>query len=180
MNHNDRKVILYISMSLDGFIANESGGLDFLNRVIKEGEDYGYQKFVDSIDTVVIGRKTYEKVIEMGYSYPHTDKNVYIITKTARQPLDSFQFYTGSLELLIKDLKTKPGKNIYCDGGAQLANELMRLSLIDEYIISVIPHILGNGIPLFQPNRPEQSLELISVQHFDTGLVQLHYKKTNT
>ncbi len=174
----DRKVILYISMSLDGYIASKDNSLEFLSMVEKEGQDYGYNEFVKSVDTVIIGRKTYEKVIDMGYEYPHTDKDVYILTRTARHSIGTFKFYTGDLAQLIGELKSQSGKNIYCDGGAEIANDLMKKNLIDEYIISVIPILLGDGIKLFKDGRPELKLELVSIKQFEKGLTQLHYNRT--
>ncbi len=173
----DRKVVLYISMSLDGYIASKDNELGFLSMVEQQGEDYGYNEFVKSVDTIIIGRKTYENVIAMGYDYPHVDKDVYIITRTARPSIGTFKFYTNDLTQLVKLLKNKPGKNIYCDGGAEVANQLMKNDLIDEYIISVIPILLGEGIKLFKGGRPEQKLILVSSKQFDKGLTQLHYKR---
>ncbi len=175
----DRKVILYISMSLDGYIATKGNSLEFLSIVEQEGEDYGYNDFVKSFDTVIIGRKTYEKVIAMGYEYPHTDKDVYIITRTERPSIGNFKFYTGELTPLVNSLKNQSGKNIYCDGGAEIANELIKNNSVDEYIISVIPILLGDGIKLFKDGRPEQKLELVSAKQFDKGLTQLHYKRAD-
>lgn len=175
----ERKVVLYISMSLDGYIATKDNELDFLSMVQKEGEDYGYNDFVKSVDTVIIGRKTYEKVIEMGFEYPHKDKDVYIITRTSKPSIGTFQFYTGDLSQLIGSLKSQTGKNIYCDGGAEIANELMKNNLVDDFIISVIPILLGDGIALFRGGRPEQTLELVSAKQFDKGLTQLHYNRAN-
>ncbi len=178
MNEN-RKVILYISMSLDGYIATKDNSIEFLSIVEKDGEDYGYQDFVKSIDTVIIGRKTYEKVISMGFDYPHTDKSVYIVTRTYKPTIGNFTFYSDNLHQLIIDLKKQSGKNIYCDGGAEIANELMSNNLVDEFIISIIPILLGDGIKLFNEGRPELKLELISTKKFDSGLNQLHYKKVD-
>jgi dihydrofolate reductase len=175
----DRKVILYISMSLDGYIATKDNSLEFLSMVQQEGEDYGYNDFVKSVDAVIIGRKTYEKVIEMGYEYPHTDKEVYILTRTAKPSIGNFKFYTDDLSRLVNDLKSQPGKNLYCDGGAEIANELIKNNLVDEFIISVIPILLGDGIKLFKDGRPELKLELVSTKQFDKGLTQLHYKRAN-
>jgi dihydrofolate reductase len=172
-----RKVVLYISMSLDGYIASRDNSLEFLSMVEKEGEDYGYNEFVKSVDTVIIGRKTYEKVIEMGYEYPHKDKDVYILTGTTRPSIGTFNFYTGNLSQLVRGLTSQSGKNIYCDGGSEIANELMKQNLVDEFIISVIPILLGEGIKLFKDGRPQQRLKLISAKQFDTGLTQLHYMR---
>lgn len=176
---NDRKVILYISMSLDGFIATKDNSLEFLSIVEKEGEDYGYNDFIKTVDSVIIGRKTYDKVFEMGYEYPNTDKDVYIVTRMDRPSIGNFKYYNGALSQLVYDLKAKPGKNIYCDGGAEIANELLKNNLVDEFIISVIPILLGDGIKLFKGGRPELKLELISTKQFDKGLTQLYYKRAD-
>lgn len=173
----NRKLVLYIAMSLDGYIAKPDDNLDFLSMVEQEGEDYGYAEFGQSIDTVIIGRKSYDKVISMGYAYPHADKNVYIISRTARPDVGTMQYYTGSLPALVAQLKSEPGKNIYCDGGAEIVNLLLRDDLIDELIISIIPTVLGDGVPLFKPGRPERTLKLLSTRAFDKGLVQLHYQR---
>lgn len=172
----ERKLILYIAMSLDGYIADQHEDLGFLSMVEQPGEDYGYAAFTQTVDAIILGRKTYEKVLSMGFEYPHTDKAVYIITRTERPPVGNFQFYNGSLEALVTSLKSKPGKNIYCDGGAEIVNELARLQLIDTYIISIIPVLLGGGIRLFKADRPEQKLQLISSKAFEKGLIQLHYE----
>lgn len=173
----DRKVILYISMSLDGYIATKDNSLEFLSMIEQEGEDYGYNDFVKSVDAVIIGRKTYDKVSSMGYEYPHADKDVYIITRIARSSIGNFKFYNGGLPQLVNSLKNQAGKNIYCDGGAEIANELIKENLVDEYIISVIPILLGDGIRLFKEGRSEQILKLVSTKQFDKGLTQLHYKR---
>ena len=78
---------------------------------------------------------------------------------------------------LIHQLKSKDGLDIYCDGGAEIINELLQQDLIDEFIISVIPVLVGNGTRLFKDNRPEQQLEFVSAKSFDTGLAQLYYKR---
>lgn len=79
--------------------------------------------------------------------------------------------------MLIQDLKSKEGKNIYCDGGAEIVNELLKNKLIDELIISIIPVLLGDGTKLFKDGRPELTLELVSTKSFEKGLTQLHYKR---
>jgi dihydrofolate reductase len=172
-----RNLVLYIAMSVDGYIAQPNDDLSFLSIVQQEGQDYGYGEFLNTVDAVIVGRKTYDKVLSMGYDFPHSDKNTYIITRTPRPNIGHIQFYSGDLKSLVMKLKLEKGKNIFCDGGAEIVNELLKDDLIDEFIISVIPILVGNGIKLFNDGRPEQTLELVSVKHFDKGLTQLHYKR---
>ncbi|MCL1672931.1 MULTISPECIES: dihydrofolate reductase family protein [Bacteroidota] len=174
-----RKISLFIAMSLDGYIAKPNDDLSFLKLVEKEGEDYGYAEFTSKIDTIIIGRKTYDYVLnEIGAShYDNGQRDIYVITRTERPQVGRTTFYTGNITELIKQLKSENGKNIYCDGGAEVINELLKNNLLDEFIISVIPVFLGNGTRLFKDGRPEQILEFITVKTFETGLAQLHYKR---
>jgi dihydrofolate reductase len=165
-------------MSLDGYIASPDNGLEFLSMVEEKNQDYSYSDFMDSVDTVIVGRRSYEKVLSMGYEYPHTNKDLYIITHTPKLAVGSTKFYTGNLKDLITNLKGKAGKNIYVDGGAKVVNEMLKENLIDEFCLSIIPTLLGNGIPLFHNYRPELKLKLISTKTFNKGLVQLHYIKS--
>lgn len=166
-------------MSLDGYIAKPNDDLSFLKLVEKDGEDYGYAKFTADIDTIIIGRKTYDYVLkEIGAShYDNGQRDVYVITRTERPQIGRTIFYTGNIAELVEKLKSEKGKNIYCDGGAEVINELLKNSLIDEFIISIIPVLLGNGTKLFKDGRPEQILEFVLAKTFETGLVQLYYKK---
>lgn len=174
-----RKISLFIATSLDGYIAKPNDDLSFLKLVEKEGEDYGYAEFTNTIDTLIIGRKTYDYVLkEIGPShYDNGQRDVYVITRTERPQAGRTTFYTGNLSKLVERLKSEKGKNIYCDGGAEVINELLKHDLIDEFIISVIPVLLGNGTRLFKDGRPEQTLEFITAKTFETGLTQLHYKR---
>ena len=175
----NRNLILYIATSLDGYIAKPNDDLEFLSIVEQEGQDYGYADFIKTIDSVIVGRKTYDKVISMGFDFPHADKDTYIITRTKRPNIGSVKFYSGDLKSLVVKLKSEKGKNIFCDGGSEIVNELLKDNLIDEFIISVIPILVGNGIKLFKDERPELKLELVSAKSFEKGLIQLHYKRAN-
>lgn len=174
-----RILSLYIATSLDGYIAKPNDDLSFLKLVEKEGEDYGYAEFTSTVDTIILGRKTYDWVLkEIGAShYDNGERNVYVITRTERPDVGKTKFYTGDLTELVRQLKSENGKNIYCDGGAEIVNELLKNDLIDEFIISVVPVLVGNGIRLFKDGRPEQQLELVNTKTFDTGLTQLHYRR---
>ena len=175
-----RKAIVYIAASVDGFIAGPDGDLSFLSSVEKEGEDYGYSAFVETVDTVIVGKNTYDKVLSMGYPFPHADKEAYIITRTERQAEGTTVFYTDDVAELVKNLKAKKGQTIFIDGGAYVVNLLLQEQLIDEIYLSIIPVMLGSGIALFKQGNPIQQLTLQSVKHFDTGLVQLHYLFSET
>ncbi len=171
-----RKLTLYIAASADGFIAAPNDDLSFLNSVELPGEDYGYNAFMATVDTVLLGRKTYDKVRSMGVDQPHADKECYVITRTPRENIGTTTFYSGDLAALVQKLKGEPGKRIFCDGGGEIIDELLHADMIDEIIVSVIPVILGSGTPLFKPGRTQQSLKLITAQSFASGLVQLHYE----
>ena len=174
-----RKLSLYIATSLDGYIAKSNDNLSFLKIVEKEGEDYGYSEFTANVDTIIIGRKTYDWVrSKIGPSYfDNGDKDVYVITRTVKPDAGRTKFYAGNLCDLVQKLKSGNGKDIFCDGGAEIVNELLKYDLIDEFIISVVPVLVGDGIKLFKDGRPEQMLELVESKAFDTGLVQLRYRR---
>ncbi|WP_343706872.1 dihydrofolate reductase family protein [Flavobacterium sp.] len=176
-----RKISLFIAMSLDGYIAKPNDDLSFLKLVEKKDEDYGYAEFTANVDTLIIGRKTYDYVLkEIGLShYDNGQRDIYVITRTERPQIGRTIFYTGNIVELVKKLKSEKGKNIYCDGGAEVINELLKNNLIDEFTVSVIPILLGGGTRLFKDGRSEQTLEFISAKTFETGLVQLYYKKKN-
>lgn len=168
-----RKVFIFIATSLDGYIAKENDDISFLDMVAEEGQDYGYETFINTVDNIILGRKTYDKVQNLGFSYK--GRKTYVITRTERPSIDNVEFYTGDLKELLIQLKKENGKNIFVDGGAEIVNEIMKHQLIDEYVISIIPVFLGSGVRLFKDGRPESKLKLIDAKSFDKGLVQLHY-----
>lgn len=171
-----RKLILYIATSLDGYIAKHDDDLSFLSLVHKDGEDYGYSDFLSSIDTVIIGRRTYDWIVTQT-NYPHEDIMTYIISRTKKQDSKNKIFYNGNIKDLIYKLKSEAGSNIFCDGGSEIVNLLLKDDLIDEFIISVVPVLVGDGISLFRKGGAEFNLKLITTRTYDTGLVQLHYKR---
>lgn len=173
---SNRKLCLFIAMSLDGYIAKPDGDISFLDDMNQEGEDYGYSAFIETVDTVVLGRKTYDKILSMGIESPYGERDVVVLTSKQTPSVKNTAFYSGSLPWLISSLKNIPDKkNIYCDGGAQTINQLLQEKLIDEMVISVIPILLGDGIRLFGGNYQEQKLRLLESKSFEKGLVQLHF-----
>jgi dihydrofolate reductase len=174
----ERKIILYIACSVDGFIAGPGDDLDFLSVVEKPGEDYGYKEFMTEIDTAVMGKRTYDWVKKNAPEYVH-DITTYVYTRTLQPPDGKVIFYTGDLAELARKLKSEDGKNIFCEGGAIVANILLRQNLIDELVIATIPVILGKGTRLFADDGEQANLKLVWTKEFNTGLVQVKYLLKN-
>jgi len=172
-----RKVILYIAMSIDGYIAKEDDNIDFLNIVDIPGEDFGYFAFQREVDTLIWGRRTYDKLLSFGVDFPHKDKQCYVLSRTKTGRDENVIFHNGPIKDLIASLREQPGKHIYCDGGGEVVYELLKEKLIDRMIISIIPHLVGTGIRLFKDGRPEENLKLTHSSTYPSGLVQLWYEK---
>ena len=173
----NRPVILYIAMSLDGFIAKGEDNLDFLSLVETPGEDYGYAAFQTEVDTLIWGRKTYDKVLSFGVPFPHKDKRCIVLSRTRTGRDENVEYFNGSAKDLITEIRQQQGKGIYCDGGAEVVTALLNDQLIDRMIISIIPHLVGDGVRLFKDGRPEQYLNLTHSSTYPSGLVQLWYEK---
>lgn len=163
-------------MSLDGYIARKDHRLDWLDEMHAAGEDYGYEDFMSGVDTVIMGRKTFDKVKEITGEPPHKGLTTYVITSQNRDPEGDVIFYKEGFIDLVQTLKNLEGKDIYCDGGANIIHQLLSNRLVDEMIVNVIPITLGSGIRLFSGGTPEQHLELVETRNFDSGLVQIHYR----
>lgn len=172
-----RKLFLFIAMSLDGYIAAPDGDISFLPPIDPEGQDYGYADFIEKVDTVILGRKTYEKILSMNVEAPYGERTVYVLTHLPGKAKGNLRYYSGSLKDLVIHLRNETGRHIYCDGGADTIHQLLQEDLIDEMIISIIPVLLGNGIALFKGGLQEQKLSLLKVSSYENGLVKLHYQR---
>ncbi len=168
-----RRVILYIAMSLDGYIADSKGGVDWLS--VFEG-DYGYSAFYDTIDTLIMGRTTYHQILSFGVAWPYPGKKCYVFTRRDHPADPNVTFIGGEIPPVIEDMKSKPGKHIWLVGGAALANSFMHHSLIDEFWIAVIPVILGDGVRLFQAGNPRETLRLQRQEQFGDVII-LQYRQ---
>lgn len=173
-----RKVILYIAISLDNYIARENRDVDWL---IGDGSnpniDNGYEEFYKTIDTVIIGKSTYDQVMGWG-EYPYKNCESYVYTRKETEDSEYVKFTNEDPRELISKLKEKPGKDIWIVGGADIVDLFLKRDLIDEFIIATIPTILGSGIPLFKENNIEIKLKLKESKVFN-GIVQNHYIKKN-
>jgi dihydrofolate reductase len=164
----------FLAMSLDGFIAKPDGGLDWLERSAGSGEDHGYSAFFAGIDTLVVGRATWE-VVGGFREWPYGAKRVVVLTHRPAVGTHGERFLAGSPAELLATLERDGAQAIYVDGGATVSS-FLAAGLLDELTISVIPIVLGDGIRLF-PGRdqPERELRLVASRTFASGLVQLRY-----
>jgi dihydrofolate reductase len=168
---------VYVAASLDGFIARPDGGIDWLDRMQRPGEDYGFQRFLESVDTVVLGRKTYDVALGFG-AWPYAGKRVVVLTHAPRAPRHGEEFFAGAFAALVERLGAAGARRVYVDGGTVIS-ELLRAGLVDDLTVSVIPVLLGDGIRLFHSPMPEQQLELEGSSSFPSGLVQLRYRRAS-
>lgn len=173
-----RKVKLYIAISLDGFIARKDGALDWLEGIPNPDKlDYGYQAFYESIDTVLMGRLTYEEILGFDVDWPYGNCQSVVFSRNADLKITTpqTQLVNGEIGSHVKELKQQTGKDIWLVGGGNLLTSFLNEGLVDEMIISIAPVIIGEGLPLF-PNVPkETSLELVNSKSYDTGFVSLTY-----
>ncbi|WP_179361927.1 dihydrofolate reductase family protein [Nitrosopumilus oxyclinae] len=164
-----RKIVLFIASSLDGYIAKNDGGVDWLPVRCSSG----YDDFYKSIDTVIMGKKTYSQILTFG-AYPYKDKKSYVLTRNDTSSNNDIRF-VNDVEKLTKNLLTSSGSDIWLVGGAEIITTFMNLGLIDEIILSIIPVVLGSGVPLFNKIQKETKFQLIKTTEYD-ALVELHYK----
>jgi dihydrofolate reductase len=165
------KVTLYIATSLDGFIAEPDGGVGWL---FTEG-DYGYTAFFESVGALLMGRRTYEQVLGFG-EWPYDEKPTYVFTRSAPGgDHPHVEFVSGDLGAFAEELRRRTTGDVWLVGGAALVSAFRELGSIDEYILSVHPVLLGDGIPLFERPLPREGLRLREEQAFESGLVQLRY-----
>jgi dihydrofolate reductase len=168
------KTSIYIAASLDGFIATVDHGLAWLDIVKAEGEDYGYAKFMASVDCLVIGRNTYDVVCGFG-EWPYAGKKVFVLTHRPFKPIADERHVSGNLAAILQDLKKTGLQHVYLDGGVT-ARAGLNEGVVTGITISVIPVLLGAGIPLFGNLGHQVRLQKPTTKLFKTGLVQLSYQ----
>jgi dihydrofolate reductase len=164
---------VFIAASLDGFIARADGSLDWLSSVQQPDEDYGYKEFADSIDTLVIGRNTYD--LALGFdAWPYAGKRCVVLTHRPCEASHHEEFFAGELRALLARLAREGSRRVYVDGG-RVIQRFLAEGLLTDLTLSVIPVLLGQGIPLFGPDGCSHKPRLLGAQTFVSGLVQLRY-----
>jgi dihydrofolate reductase len=173
-----QKVIAYLAMSLDGYIADMNGQIDWLTSFpTPPSEDFGYEQLLEEASTLIMGRKTYEFVVNQPGEWPYTGKKTWIISKNPYFPIQSpntevvLLRYAPSLEEMLSDNSGA----IWLVGGAEVVKLFLQKKWIKELRIILVPITLGHGIQLFTPPFPKTFWELTKVQSYDNGMVLLHY-----
>jgi dihydrofolate reductase len=164
---------VYIATSLDGYIARADGRIDWLARVERDGEDYGYARFFDSVDVVVLGRKTYDTVLGFDV-WPYVGKRCVVVTHAPPRPRRDETYFAGDATALHAALRRDGARRVYVDGGSVI-QQWLAAGLVTDMTVSIVPIALGAGVPLFGPSSGEVALRLDACQAFPSGLVQVRY-----
>ena len=167
-----------VAMSMDGFIARPDGDVAWLDRPRPKG-DYGMGAFFKTIDTILWGRKTYDKGIEMGMKngdFGPKVKNYLFSRRPRKSLLPGFEWTRETVKTFAQRLRAQPGKDIWMMGGGEIIASFLDKDEIDEFRIHVIPILIGEGIPLIQPRHRSIQLKLLSSKVFPDGVVELNYR----
>ncbi len=169
------RIVYFVASSVDGFIATPDGGVEWLDRVQVEGEDYGYAEFFSSIDSMVMGRHTCEKALSFG-DWPYASLPCWVMTSQDLAPdSPTITISHESPDRVVADIRNRGLENLWLVGGASLAGAFQRRGLITEYVVSVIPAVLGDGVPLLTGAGPPAHLRLVDSRSYTSGVVTLRY-----
>ncbi len=171
-----RHVVLYIAASLDGYIARKDGSIDWLPVPQAGGEDYGYGSFLETVDILLMGRKTYDQVLTLG-PWPYADRRCIVFSGTRAGQRDGrVEFLDCDIAACVRELKKKPGDGvIWLVGGAEIIAACLAGDVVDKIILTTVPVLLGEGIRLFPETNWATRLQLCDVRAYPDGLVQQTY-----
>jgi dihydrofolate reductase len=173
---NHRKVIVHIATSADGYIARPDGDIEWLTSRPAPKGFYGLSEFVKTIDTKLIGRKTYDLSLRLGAKFDGGRNFIFSRHPRPEDAPQGAEFVSSPIAPFIDSLRQQPGKDIWLMGGGELIASFVDEHVIDEFVVSVAPVFIGDGIPLMARRPRNVPLELKSVEQFDDGLVQLRYR----
>ena len=181
MSKSDRrKIIVHIATSADGYIARPDGDLDWLTDRPAPKGFYGLPKFERTVDAKILGRKTFDFSMKMGASFGARDVHYVFSRRPAPASLPpGVQFVTESIRAFVNRLRKQAGKNVWMMGGGEIIASFLDEGAIDEFVITVVPVFIGEGIPLMAPRHRDVPLKLRSAESFPDGAVQLHYDLTS-
>jgi dihydrofolate reductase len=168
------KIILHLATSLDGFIADENGGVDWLNDFPAPGEDYGMNDFFKSCGTAVMGSKTYEQSLSFGSWFEGMEGVIFTSRELPGFKNEPIRFVKGDPVPVVEELRNKE-KDTWLVGGGNLISQFINQRLIDEFVITIVPRLLGKGLPLCPSIVQINKLQLIDSKIYKDGVVQLKY-----
>ncbi len=169
-----RKLVYYVAASLDGYIARGDGAIDWLPAPTPR-QDYGYAKFLERIDELIIGRKTYEQLLNFG-AWPYGGRKCHVLSRRWAGHRDVHAEFTDTAPAaLLRRMRKQPGRDIWLVGGGESAHAFFAAGAVDEIILTIVPILLGEGRPLFLQPRESAGLKLRDTRVFPDGLVRLHY-----
>jgi dihydrofolate reductase len=173
-----RKFIAYLAASADGFIARLDGSFDWLHEIPGPAGDYEMGSFLEKVDTILWGRKTWEQSLPRGGPAAYGPKfRNYVFSSHARESAHAgSEFVREPVDAFAQRLRSEPGKNIWIMGGAGLIASFLDAGEIDEFCISIVPVFIGEGLPLLAPRPRHVALALESTKNFPNGVVQLNYR----
>lgn len=173
------KVILYIAQTIDGFIASEDGGVEFLDAFQDPKLDYGYRSFLSSVDVILMGSNSYELVKTFGdWEYPNNRSIVFTKQSLQADEVNKIQFTNANPADVITKLKETETKDIWLMGGAKLLQSFLQKKLVDKMIITTVPVLLGSGISLFVPTKKKlQSWKIETLKKYPNSVVQAIYTR---
>jgi dihydrofolate reductase len=170
-----RKFIVYVAVSADGFIARPDGSVDWLDRPNLKG-DHGMGAFYRSIDTCILGRKTYDLTVRFGMAGGYAKKKNYVFSRTlSKAASPKVSVVSEDVTAFAERLRSEKGRDIWLVGGAELVAAFLDSGQVDEFIIHLIPTMIGEGIPLVAPRHRDVPLKLLTTKRFPDGVVRLHY-----
>ncbi|ALC90647.1 hypothetical protein AM500_13265 [Bacillus sp. FJAT-18017] len=170
----NRKVVVFIAQTLDGYIATKDDSLEWLFKVEGEG-DNGYSEFYETVDTIVMGKRTFDWIMEQEKgNFPYPNKECFVFTRSQLENTSHVTFLNEDIPAFIHSLKQKVGRDIWIVGGGDLLQTFFKEKLVDEMIVTIAPTILGEGIPLFKEGNYQLDLHLKSVRTFNQ-FAELHY-----
>jgi len=173
------EIIYYVAASLDGYIATPDGGIEWLSPFEGKGEDYGYAAFYASVDAVLLGRRTYDQCLTFG-EWPYPGKPCWVFSRRRMKITAPGVTLTDQDPVqVVNELKAKKLRRAWLVGGGRLAGSFRKRGLISEYVVSVIPVILGAGVPMFVSGGAHEALKLVETTPYPSGVVQLRYRRSN-
>ncbi len=172
------KASVFIAASLDGFIARQDGDIDWLGEPEEDGDDHGFTAFMDSVDMLVMGRNTFEKVLSFGVEWPYAKPVIVLTSRPLEIPSDlvgRVESMAGTPAEIVEALEARGAGHLYIDGGKTI-QAFLDAGIIQRLIITRIPILLGEGIPLFGPLANDIRLRHITTQTCSGGMVQSEYQ----